>query len=263
MGIVNATPDSFSDGGRFLDAKRAVEQGLKLLAEGAEMLDVGGESTRPGARPVSEREELERVLPVLTGLAAETSAPLWIDTTKSGVAREALAAGASVVNDVSAARFDPAILTVAAEARAGVVLMHMQGEPRTMQARPVYDDVVRDVAASLEESARRAQDAGIDPERIAIDPGIGFGKTLEHNLTLLRELQELRRLGYPIVLGLSRKSFLGALTGCDEAAERDLETAVATGLVRGADYHRVHDASGVRRALAVAESLDPREAPTC
>ena len=167
------------------------------------------------------------------------------------------------MNDVSAARFDPAILTVAAEARAGVVLMHMQGEPRTMQARPVYDDVVRDVAASLEESARRAQDAGIDPERIAIDPGIGFGKTLEHNLTLLRELQELRRLGYPIVLGLSRKSFLGALTGCDEAAERDLETAVATGLVRGADYHRVHDASGVRRALAVAESLDPREAPTC
>jgi dihydropteroate synthase len=252
MGVVNVTPDSFSDGGLYLDPGAAVEHGERLAAEGAEILDVGGESTRPGAEPVAEEEELRRVLPVVEGLAAG-GARVSIDTTKARVARAALAAGAEVVNDVSALRFDPALAEVAAAAVGPVCLMHMLGEPRTMQDEPRYDDVVADVKAFLEARLAFAVSAGIAEERVWLDPGIGFGKTLEHNLQLLRRLGEIVAIGRPIVIGTSRKRFLGALTG---RAEGDrLAGTIATNVLafeRGARIFRVHDVAEVRDALTVA-----------
>jgi dihydropteroate synthase len=253
MGVVNVTPDSFSDGGRYLDASIAVEHGLELEAEGAAILDVGGESTRPGAAPVSEPDELRRVIPVIEGLiAGGTHAQISIDTSKSRVAAKALQAGATLVNDVTAFRGDPEIAAVVAEANADCCLMHMLGDPRTMQSDPRYDDVVNDIKAFLEERMGFAIANGIAEERILLDPGIGFGKTVEHNLELLRRLGELVELGRPVVIGTSRKSFLGKITG-REVDDRVAAT-VATNVLayeRGARVFRVHDVAPVNDALLV------------
>jgi dihydropteroate synthase len=254
MGVVNVTPDSFSDGGLFLDADAAVEHGLRLVGEGADILDVGGESTRPGAEPVSEEEERERVLPVVERLARDAGARLSIDTTKLAVARAALDAGATLVNDVSAFRFDPGMASLVAETGAGCCLMHMLGEPRTMQEDPRYDDVVSDVKAFLEERLAFAVSEGIDEERVWLDPGIGFGKTVEHNLELLRRLDEIVAIGRPVVVGTSRKSFLGKLVGGRDEHQR-LPGTIATNVLaleRGASVFRVHDVAQNADALAVA-----------
>ena len=253
MGVVNVTPDSFSDGGLFLDADAAVEHGLRLTAEGADILDIGGESTRPGADPVGEDEELRRVVPVIERLAGG-QVRLSIDTTKVPVARVALEAGASLVNDVSALRFDPGMAALVAETGAGCCLMHMLGEPRTMQEDPRYDDVVSEVKAFLEERLAFAVGEGIDEARVWLDPGIGFGKTVEHNLELLRRLDEIVAIGRPVVVGTSRKSFLGKLAGGRDEAER-LPGTIATNVLaleRGASVFRVHDVAQNVDALAVA-----------
>ncbi|HEY5998063.1 MAG TPA: dihydropteroate synthase, partial [bacterium] len=256
MGIVNVTPDSFSDGGAFFDAGVAVEHGLRLASEGADILDVGGESTRPGAAPVPVEEELRRVVPVVRGLAARCRLPISVDTTKAAVARAALEAGAAIVNDVSALRFDPELGRVAAAAGAAVVLMHMQGEPRTMQQAPHYDDLLGEVRAGLAAALARAEAAGVDPARTLVDPGIGFGKTLEHNLELLRRLGELAGLGRPLLVGPSRKAFIGKITGLPPG-ERVEGTIAACCLAaaNGAHVVRVHDVAAARRALAVADAV--------
>ena len=253
MGVVNVTPDSFSDGGQYLDAAAAIAHGIELEAEGADILDIGGESTRPGAASVPEDEELRRVIGVIEGLiAAGCEAQLSIDTSKSGVAARALAAGATLVNDVTALRGDPDIAAVVAEAKADCCLMHMLGTPRTMQDDPRYDDVVADVKAFLEERMGFAVAHGIAEERIMLDPGIGFGKTVEHNLEIVRRLGELVELGRPVVIGTSRKSFLGKITG-REVDDR-IAATVATNVLayeRGARVFRVHDVGPVRDALTV------------
>jgi dihydropteroate synthase len=254
MGVVNVTPDSFSDGGRYLDADAAIEHGKELARDGAEILDVGGESTRPGAAAVSEEEELARVEPVVAGLAG--TATVSIDTSKAGVARAALDAGASIVNDVAALRRDPEIGAICAERGAGLVLMHMQGDPRTMQANPTYDDVVDEVKAFLAERLEVAVDAGVDEERIWLDPGIGFGKNLDHNLELLRRLGELRELGRPLVVGTSRKGFLGEIDGSD--VRNRLGGTVASSVLaaaEGADVLRVHDVAEAAQAARVASAI--------
>jgi dihydropteroate synthase len=254
MGVVNVTPDSFSDGGRFLEPSAAVAHGVRLAAEGAAILDIGGESTRPGAEPVGPEEELRRVVPVVEGLAAAgTGSQLSIDTSKATVARAALDAGASYVNDVTAFRADPAIAGLVAERDVECCLMHMLGEPRTMQADPRYDDVVSDVKAFLEQRLASAVAAGVPEERVTLDPGIGFGKTLEQNLELLRRLPEIVAIGRPVMVGTSRKSFLGKLTG-SEVDDR-LAGTIATNVLayaRGATVFRVHDVAPVRDALTVA-----------
>ena len=257
MGIVNVTPDSFSDGGAYLESRRALEHGLRLIEEGATLLDVGGESTRPGAEAVPVEVELERVLPVIAALAQDGRAVVSIDTTKSEVARAALDAGATVVNDVSAGRADARLLPLVAERGAGLILMHMQGTPRTMQVAPRYDDVVREVARALRARARAAWRAGVDPARIALDPGLGFGKLLEHNLELMRALPELRSLGFPLCVGLSRKSFLGRLGGAADPARRGSETVAGVALAAylGAEIHRVHEVAPARAALLLATPL--------
>jgi dihydropteroate synthase len=254
MGVLNVTPDSFSDGGQYLDAPAAVAHGLELEAEGADILDVGGESTRPGAEPVAVEEELRRVVPAIEGLrAAGVRAQISIDTSKLAVAEAAVAAGASYVNDVTAFRADPELVGLVAESGLDCCLMHMRGEPRTMQRDPVYDDVVAEVKAFLEERMAAAVAAGVAEERIQLDPGIGFGKSPAHNLELLRRLDELVALGRPVVVGTSRKSFLGTLTG-REVGDR-LPATIATNvlaLTRGASVFRVHDVRPVRDALLVA-----------
>lgn len=261
MGIVNVTPDSFSDGGQFLDPQAAVAHGVGLVDEGADILDVGGESTRPGAEPVAADEELRRVVPVIEGLAAAgTGAQISIDTTKVAVAEAAVDAGATFVNDVTAFRGDPEMAALVADRGLDCCLMHMRGEPRTMQDNPVYDDVVADVKAFLEQRLEVAVAAGIPEQRITLDPGIGFGKTLEHNLELLRRLDELVALGRPIVIGTSRKSFIGRLTG-REVGDR-LAGTIATNVLaweRGATIFRVHDVAPLADALAVAAAtVGPR-----
>jgi dihydropteroate synthase len=261
MGVVNVTPDSFSDGGRYLDAAIAIEHGLALEAEGAAILDVGGESTRPGAAPVSEQDELRRVIPVIEGLiAGGTQTQISIDTYKSGVAARAIKAGATLVNDVTAFRGDPEIAAVVAEAKADCCLMHMLGDPRTMQSNPRYDDVVGEIKAFLEERMAVAIANGVAEERILLDPGIGFGKTVEHNLELLRRLGELVELGRPVVIGTSRKSFLGRITGRD--VDDRVAATIATNVIayeKGARVFRVHDVAPVHDALAVtAATVSPR-----
>jgi dihydropteroate synthase len=254
MGIVNVTPDSFSDGGRYLDAEAAIAHARELEAEGAEILDLGGESTRPGAAAVAAGEEERRVVPVIEALVAGgTRAQISVDTSKLTVARAALDAGATYVNDVTAFRRDPGIAELVAQRGADCCLMHMLGEPRTMQADPRYDDVVADVKAFLEERLAFAVAAGIPEERIQLDPGIGFGKTVEHNLELLSRLEELAALGRPLVIGVSRKSFLGRITG-REVGDRLAATIAANVLafVHGASVFRVHDVGPVRDALEVA-----------
>jgi dihydropteroate synthase len=253
MGIVNVTPDSFSDGGLYLDARAAVDHGLALERAGATILDVGGESTRPGANPVPEDEELRRVLPVIEGLRAGGSgAQLSIDTSKAPVARAALAAGATMVNDVTALRGDPGMAEVIAATGADCCLMHMLGEPRTMQRDPRYGDVVSEIKAFLEERLSVAVAAGVAEERIMLDPGIGFGKTTEHNLELLRRLDEIVAVGRPVAVGTSRKSFLGKITA--RPVEDRIAATIATTLVayeRGARVFRVHDVAPIHDALAI------------
>jgi len=252
MGVVNVTPDSFSDGGRFLDPQAAVAHGRRLADEGADILDVGGESTRPGAEPVAAEEEARRVVPVVEGLAG-AGPQVSVDTSKLAVARAALDAGATCVNDVTALRAEPELAGLVAERGADCCLMHMLGEPRTMQDDPRYGDVVSEVRAFLEERLAFATAAGIAEERVMLDPGIGFGKTVEHNLELLRRLDEIAALGRPVVVGTSRKSFLGRLTG-REVGDR-LPGTIATNVLaleRGASVFRVHDVAPVRDALAVA-----------
>jgi dihydropteroate synthase len=270
MGIVNVTPDSFSDGGRFLDPDAAVAQGIALAGQGADVLDVGGESTRPGAAPVPADEELRRVIPVVERLAATTSVPISVDTTKAVVARAAIDAGASVVNDVSAGRLDPDILGVAAEAGAGYVVMHMQGEPRTMQAEPHYDDVVAEVGDFLADRVGAARAAGVPAGAIAADPGIGFGKTVEHNLRLLAGLPAIaERVGVPVMVGASRKTFVGKVLARAGAASGDLpvdereEGTLATvvwAVERGASIVRVHDVLPAVRAVRLLDALRAAEA---
>jgi dihydropteroate synthase len=261
MGIVNVTPDSFSDGGAFFDPAAAIAHGLALAAEGADILDVGGESTRPGAAPVSEQEELRRVVPVVRELAARSGVPVSIDTTKAAVAAAALAAGASVVNDVSALRLDPALGALVARSGAALIIMHMQGTPRTMQQAPHYDDLLGEVIAGLAAGIDRAAAAGVDPERIVVDPGIGFGKTLEHNLELLDRVGELAALGRAILVGPSRKAFIGRLLDAPPA-ERVEGTIAACccAAARGAHLVRVHDVAAVRRALRVLDAILRRAA---
>lgn len=252
MGVVNVTPDSFSDGGRFDTTEAAVRQARALDEQGADFIDIGGESSRPGAQAVPADEELRRVLPVIEQLAGQTRALLSIDTTKAAVARAAVQAGASVINDISAGRFDPDVLRVTAETGAGLVLMHMQGEPRTMQVAPHYEDVVREVRAELEFQTAEARRCGVAEEQVVWDPGIGFGKTVEHNLALLRRLPELVPGGRPLLVGLSRKSFLGALTGLP--VEERLAPSLAGILLavqRGARLVRVHDVKESCAALRV------------
>jgi dihydropteroate synthase len=254
MGVVNVTPDSFSDGGRYLDPAAAIAHGLELEREGADMIDIGGESTRPWSEGVSAAEERRRVLPVIDGLvAAGTSAQISIDTSKAAVARDALNAGATLVNDVTAFRVDPEMTGVVAATGADCCLMHMLGRPRTMQEDPRYDDVVSDVKSFLEDRMAFAISEGVDEERILLDPGIGFGKTREHNLELIRRLDELVAIGRPVVIGTSRKSFLGAITG-REVDDRLAGTIASNVLAyaRGARVFRVHDVRPVRDALAVA-----------
>ncbi|HEX5894022.1 MAG TPA: dihydropteroate synthase [Solirubrobacterales bacterium] len=262
MGIVNVTPDSFSDGGEFLDPERAIAHGRKLAEEGADVLDVGGESTRPGAEAVPAEEELRRVRPVVEALAADGGPEVSIDTSKSAVAAVALDAGATIVNDVTAFRADPDLAALCAERDSELILMHMLGDPRTMQENPTYDDVVEEVKAFLADRIEFAVSAGVDEGRIWVDPGIGFGKTVEHNLELHRRLRELAELGRPIAFGSSRKSFIGKLTGApvDERVGGTIASCVIA-YATGADILRVHDIRPVREALTVAEAiLEPTRA---
>ena len=258
MGIVNVTPDSFSDGGSYFSPDRAADHAIALLEEGAAIIDVGGESTRPGARPVPAGEELARVLPVVEAvLCRRPDCLISVDTSKAVVARAALERGAAVVNDVTALRGDPAMGATVAAAGAGVVLMHMQGEPRTMQADPTYGDVVAEVGAFFAERLEAARAAGIAPAQVAFDPGIGFGKTVAHNLALLRALPALPPAGRPLVLGVSRKSFLAKIAGADALADRLWPTVALTALgrERGASVLRVHDVRPNLMALRTVEAL--------
>ena len=255
MGIVNVTPDSFSDGGLYLDPGKAVEHGLELLEAGAQVLDVGGESTRPGAAEVPADEEMARVVPVIERLAGR--APVSIDTTKASVAEAAIAAGATIVNDVSALRADPEMAGVCADRGVSVVLMHMIGTPRTMQDDPRYDDVVEEVAGFLGERALFAESEGIDAGSIWVDPGIGFGKTVEHNLALIAATGRFAELGYPVLVGPSRKAFIGRIDG--SGVEDRLGGTIAACLAAragGAAMVRVHDVGAVSQAIRIAESID-------
>jgi len=255
MGILNVTPDSFSDGGRFRDRDAALRQADAMLAEGAGILDVGGESTRPGAAEVGVAEELDRVLPVIEALRQQTDVPVSIDTSKPDVMREAVGAGAALINDVRALRA-PGALAAAADVGAAVCLMHMQGEPRTMQREPTYDDVVRDVTGFLRERLEACELAGIDRERVMLDPGFGFGKTHAHNVALLANLRELAALGRPVLVGLSRKSTLGALTGRDTADRLAASIAAATAAVlNGATIIRAHDVAATVDAVRIARAI--------
>lgn len=258
MGILNVTPDSFSDGGRYATTDAAVAGALQMAGEGADILDIGGESSRPGSEPVPEDEQIRRVIPVLRGIrAAGCALPVSIDTTSSAVAAAALEYGANILNDISALRDDPAMARLAADSGAGVVLMHMRGAPKTMQQEPRYEDVAREVREFLDERVRFAVEAGVRLEQICLDPGIGFGKRLDHNLALIRSLADLRTLGRPILLGVSRKAFIGGLTGASDPKDR-LEGSLAAGvagILRGADILRVHDVRPSRLAADVAVAL--------
>jgi len=257
MGIVNVTPDSFSDGGHFLDTATAVEHGLKLIAEGADILDVGGESTRPGAEPVPLEEEIRRVVPVVADLARRSPATISVDTMKPEVARRCLEVGAAIINDVAGFR-DPELLRVAAEHRAGVIVMHMQGTPQTMQVNPQYGDVVCEVVEFFEERLRGLAKSGIPLEAVCLDPGIGFGKTLEHNLDLMANLGEFSRFGRPLCLGVSRKGFIGKLCGREKNERMAGSLAVACFAAAKNEAHilRVHDVAATRDAAVLLEAIN-------
>jgi dihydropteroate synthase len=256
MGVLNVTPDSFSDGGEFFGERAAVDRGMALADEGADIVDVGGESTRPGSDPVAVDEELRRVVPVIERLASHVAVPISIDTRRADVARAALAAGATIVNDVTAGR-DPKMFDVVREWRAGFIAMHMRGEPKTMQQAPQYDDVVAEVTEFLRERVEAAGLAGIATDRVAVDPGIGFGKDLDHNLGLLRRIDAVAALGLPVVVGPSRKRFIGTLLGGAPEHERVEGTigAAAWLAAQGAHVLRVHDVLEVGRALRVVDAI--------
>ena len=256
MGIVNVTPDSFFDGGRFLDAPAAVAHALQLVEEGAEIVDIGGESTRPGALPVSEAEELRRVMPVIEQLAGRVKVPISIDTVKPGVARAALAAGASIVNDIASNRDDTTLWEIVAEARAGYVCVHMQGTPQTMQVNPAYTDVVREVADFFSERIRRLSDCGVGREHAILDPGIGFGKTVEHNLQLLGAARSFTCLERPLLVGVSRKSFIGKLLGAELSARLPAALAcTAMAVAAGVQIVRAHDVAETVQAIRMTEAI--------
>ena len=258
VGILNVTPDSFSDGGNYVDPEAAAEHAAAMFDEGAAIIDVGGESTRPGSDPVSPAEEARRVVPVIERIvAARPGAIISVDTYRSATATAALEAGAGIVNDVTALRGDPRMAAVVAEAGCPVILMHMQGEPKTMQSEPRYTDVVREVNHFLRSRVEHAVAAGVGEENIIVDPGIGFGKTVDHNLTLLRDLKSVVDLGFPVLVGASRKRFIGSITGLEEASARVFGTVASTVLAyeRGATLFRVHDVGPNSEALAVAEAV--------
>ena len=257
MGVLNVTPDSFSDGDEFFECDAAAEHGVQMESEGADIIDVGGESTRPGAQPVSVDEELRRVIPVIEKLRAKVKIPISVDTSKSQVASAALNAGAAIINDVTSGRADKEMFSVAATRNAGLLLMHMQGEPRTMQKNPQYGDVVQEVADFFRQQYARALECGVDPMTLAFDPGIGFGKTLEHNLSLLKDLEPLRVHDRPLVVGVSRKSFLKKMLGADDVRDRLAPTIAFTAILRtrGADVLRVHDVKENVAALRTVERV--------
>lgn len=257
MGVLNVTPDSFSDGGRFYDLTSARAQAGKLINDGADILDIGGESTRPYAEPVTVDDELARVIPVIEAVRSISSIPISIDTSKAEVARQALSAGADIINDVTALRGDPEMLDVVGQSSGEVVIMHMQGTPGSMQDKPYYDDVVTEVMSFFRERTSVMTDSGIDPARIIVDPGIGFGKTLAHNLQLLKNLGKFSECGYPVLLGHSRKRFLGDITGL-ESDERDNVSAVVSALSadRNVSIIRVHDVASTRHALQIANAIN-------
>jgi len=257
VGILNVTPDSFSDGGRFLGLRQAIEQGLRMAAEGADLIDVGGESTRPGAPRVSEQEELDRVIPVIEKLSNEVGLPLSVDTSKSRVAREAVSAGADFVNDISGLTFDTQMAGIVAGSGAGLIVMHTRGRPEVMQQNTRYANLFAEVVASLNKSIAAAESAGVAVDKIAIDPGIGFGKDVAGNLELLRRTADLAALGRPVMLGTSRKSFIGRVLGKDDPAERLAGTlaTVALGYAGGARLFRVHDVAAAREAARMAQAV--------
>ena len=256
MGILNVTPDSFSDGGQFLDTDKAIQHGLKMAAEGAAIIDIGAESTRPGAEPVSYGEQINRVTPVIEALCKKIEVPISIDTNKSEVAKAALEAGASIINDITALR-DERMGKLAAEQQVPVVLMHMQGTPATMQIEPKYEDVVGEVLQFLLERTQQAEQFGIPKERIFIDPGIGFGKTLEHNLELLRNIDKFTATGYRVLVGTSRKSFIGKITGKEKPSDRIFGTAASVALcvAKGVSLVRVHDTAEMNDVVKVVHSI--------
>jgi dihydropteroate synthase len=264
MGVVNVTPDSFSDGGKFFDCDTAVAQGVKLAAEGAAIIDIGGESTRPFSDPVTVEEEIRRVVPVIEQLSQRISIPISIDTTKAEVARRALEAGASIINDVAALRFDPGLAAVAVEYDAPVILMHMLGDPKSMQRSPHYDNLIAAIRNFLADAATRAQDLGISPEKIILDPGIGFGKTVEHNLSLIKHLPEFESLNRPILIGASRKSFIRKIL--KETQETDIQpdlplveagsqAAAAAAILNGAHIIRVHDVAATVTTAKIVDAI--------
>jgi dihydropteroate synthase len=257
IGVLNVTPDSFSDGGEFFTANKAIERGLQLAAEGAHIIDVGGESTHPGSQPVTVQEELRRVIPVIEDLHRKLDVPISIDTSKAEVARSAIEAGASIVNDVTGGRGDDQMLPLVAETKSAFILMHMQGTPRTMQIQPRYTDVVAEISEFFRQQYALAIGLNIDPMAIAFDPGVGFGKTLEHNLELLAQLERLRAHDRPLVVGVSRKSFLGKLIGSPEISDRLVPGLALSALLRtrGADVFRVHDVKENVYALRVSEAI--------
>ena len=256
MGVLNVTPDSFSDGGRFFKLEEAIKQGLKLAEEGADMIDIGGESTRPGSEPVTIEEELRRVIPVIEELTKMIQAPISIDTYKSRVAKEALDSGASMVNDISGLRFDPEMKKVIAEYDVPVVLMHIQGTPKNMQESPKYENLLEDIKSYLNQSISIAEEAGIGEDKIIIDPGIGFGKTLDDSLKILKNLREFKSLGRPVMVGVSRKSFIGKILDLptDERLEGSL-ASMAVAIMNGANILRVHDVKESKRVAKLVDAI--------
>jgi dihydropteroate synthase len=256
MGILNVTPDSFSDGGLFFEKDKAIEHGLRMFSEGANIIDVGGESTRPGSDPVPVDEELKRVLPVISGMRKYTQSLISVDTSKSEIAKAALAEGANIINDITALRNDPKMLSVVAQTDAPVILMHMKGTPKTMQQHPTYENVIAEIKAFLEKQIQLAIKNGIKKENIILDPGIGFGKRFEDNLTLIRNLSDFATLDQPILVGISRKSFIGKILDLPprEREEGTLASAVIS-VIQGAHILRVHDVAPIKRALLVAEAI--------
>ncbi len=257
MGILNVTPDSFSDGGLYLDKERAIDHGLRMVEDGADMIDIGGESTRPGSEPVSLEEELNRTIPIVEAISQRVNVPISIDTYKAEVARRALDAGATMVNDISGLRFDPEMARLVADKEVPVVIMHRQGTPKEMQINPVYDDLISEVIAYLQESIHIAKKAGIKEDRIIVDPGIGFGKTMEHNLKIIKNLKRLKEVRRPILIGTSRKSFIGHILGNVPPGERLFGTAstIAIAILNGADMIRVHDVKEMTEVVKLADAV--------
>ncbi len=257
MGVINVTPDSFSDGGLCADKHSALERALRMADDGADIIDIGGESTRPGSAPVSLEEELRRTIPVIEAITKKMQMPVSIDTYKSEVARQAVNAGAAIINDISGLRFDHEMKSVAASSGAYLIIMHIKGSPRNMQANPVYEALLPEIQDYLREGINMALDSGVDEQKIMLDPGIGFGKTLEHNLEILARLDEFKRIGRPVVIGVSRKSFIGRLLG-NAPADQRLEgtaAAVAISVIKGADVVRVHDVKEMAKVVKVADAI--------